>query len=152
MKLPELSLKEHLELCRRAERLCAERFRALYRRLGPAEEALRLVLLDLAADEEAHARTADRWYAETDWPPVWHMNESGARALLERHFPSLFQGPPHEADRGQIVTFVASVEAECAGFYRALENLATDPAVRRYFRNAAEEEDEHAHFLAGVPT
>ncbi len=152
MKLDELSLKERLVLCFRAEGLCAERFREVEGHVSRGEEALRSALLNLAEDEEHHGDRVREYYDKTPWPVVWHLSEAHIVRLLRENFPTLMQPPEGDVTRDQALQFVATVEDESERFYRSMAAGAPDETARRFFEQVAAAEAVHRDALFGAAT
>lgn len=140
----ELSLKEWLLFCRRAERSCAQYFEDLAERIAPSADSFHRVLRGLAADEEAHAAALDRFDEHIPWPAVWHLDEPRLARMMKEYFPSLAAG----IRKGEISPPTArrlarEVEESSWKFYRDRATQAKDEQSRHLFRSVADGEQAH---------
>lgn len=145
--LAELSLKEHLLLCRRAEEACARRFRMLLERTGSSDRSLYAPIEELAQEEEAHATRIAEFDRTVAWPLVWHADEAELDRIIRRSFPTLARQLNEHIDREEILRIAGDIEAESSSFYRALAELAPDDESRAFFTAMAEQEESHVQRL-----
>lgn len=140
----ELSLKEWLLFCRRVERSCAEYFGDLAERIAPSADSFHRVLRSLAAEEEAHAATLDRFDENIPWPAVWHLDESRLARMMKEHFPPLAEGIQNgEISPPMARRLARKVEEASWKFYRDLATQAKDEQSRHLFRSVADGEQAH---------
>ena len=144
MELRELSLKEWLSVCERAEGACAQRLREISGRADPADAPLLRFLGSLVSEEEAHLDAIRQFSRKVPGPPVWLLDEMLLDHLVRSRFPSFGQGfGEGRLSRDNALYYAECVEKESSRFYRALSEEAPDPESRDFFRTVAEGEESH---------
>jgi rubrerythrin len=144
VEIQDLTLKELLALCERAEGACARRFREIAGQADPKDTSLQEFLRNLVSEEEAHVEDIRRFGRNVRAPDVWRLDDVLLERVLGRHFPSFAQ----EFGEGNLSRDVALYLAECveresSRFYRELSEGAPDPSARDFFRKVAEGEESH---------
>ncbi len=146
--LGDLSLKERLALCERAEAACVERFREIAGRSDPSDKPLLGLIRDLVAEEEGHLADIRRFSEKVPAPPGWRLDEELLARLIRLRFPS-FGRVFGEGflSRDVALYFAECLEMESSRFYRALADGAPDGESRDFFRRVAEGEESHLKCL-----
>lgn len=148
MEMEELSLKEVLLLCRRAEERCVSLVQDLMDRADPADPRLMRLLRRIREEEEEHVSSLVEYEERVVWPTIWHVDEREISRLLSRFFPSLSAAPgPGRMTPERALDFLHSVEKETGRFYRLLGKASADPEARVFFRRIAAREAGHLHHL-----
>ncbi len=153
MGLHGLSLKELVLLGRRAERECARCFRALASHIAPTNQSIVRVVLDHAAEEEAHDAALEGFDKRLKWPSVWHLDEGMIDRLLRENLPCLcHDDAAGSLDEAAAVERTREIEDEAIRFYRALARHAPDEESRAFFVSLADWEISHRSVIpAGLP-
>lgn len=139
MNLEDLSLKELLWLCHRAEILCLRRLEQIHEGSDPADLPLHELLRELAAEQSNHARAVDEYERRMPRPEIWLLDPAQGERLLLWRLPSLSRGFGEGLlDRDLALFFAESLEEEAARLYRALSEHAPDWESRNFFINMAE--------------
>ena len=144
MELSDLSLKERLAVCERAEGACAERLREIAGQADPGDKPLQGFLQSIVAEEENHLSDIRKFSEKVPAPGAWQLDDVLLDYLLRLHFPSFRQGFGEGLlSRDNALYFAECVEKESSRFYRDLSEEAPDPESREFFRKAAEDEESH---------
>lgn len=140
--MKHMSLKVLLFLCRRARSDGAGRLRSILDRADPYDDALRRYLLELSAHHEERLREMEECDSKVGGPAGWSPDETKAKRLLKRFFPSISQGlGAGPVNREAAMHFIERLETENARFYHLLAARAPDDDSRGFFRKAAEGEE-----------
>jgi len=144
VEIKDLSLKEWLAVCERAEGACVRRFREIAGQSDPGDTSLRRFLQNLVSEEEGHVEAIRRFGEGVRGPDVWRLDDILLDHVLKRHFPSFGQGFGEGNLSRDVALYLAEcVERESSRFYRDLSEGASDPAARDFFRKVAEGEESH---------
>jgi rubrerythrin len=144
VEIQNLSLKEWLAVCERAEGACARRFREIAGQADPKDQSLLDFLRNLVSEEEGHLADVRRFGEKVQGPGVWRLDDALLEYVLKHHFPSFSQGFGEGNLSRDVALYLAEcVERESSRFYRDLSAGAPDPAARDFFRKAAEGEESH---------
>ncbi len=139
MNPEDLSLKELLSLCRRAEQICLLRLEKIHEASDVTDQPLHDLLDDLAAEQRNHARSVELYEARTPRPQTWLLDPAQADRLVLSRLPSVSRGfGEAPLDRDLALFFAESLEEEAARFYRSLSEHAPDGESRSFFINMAE--------------
>lgn len=134
-----LSLKELLSLCRRAEQVCLLRLERIREASDATDRPLHELFDDLAAEQRNHVSSIELYEVRTPRPETWFLDPAQAERFVLLRLPTVSRGfGEAPLDRDLALFFAESLEEEAARFYRALSEHAPDGESRSFFLNMAE--------------
>lgn len=139
MNVEDLSLRELLSLCRRAEEMRLRRLEQIRAGSDPVDGPLHDLLRELALEQRTHAQAVEEYEARMPEPEGGGLDRATAERLVLWRIPSIIRGFGEGLlDRDLALFFAESLEEEAARFYRALVEHAPDWESRGFFLNMAE--------------